>query len=65
MVPGSVEALEKPDKSSGLKRHEKSFEGAVWIALNFAASAFSHFFSFFFFLPVLQNRGTNNTVAAL
>ena len=24
MVPGSVEALEKPDKSSGLKRHEKS-----------------------------------------
>ena len=26
MVPGSVEALEKPDKSSGLKRHEKSFE---------------------------------------
>ena len=26
MVPGSVEALEQPDKPSGLKRHEKSFE---------------------------------------
>ena len=41
----------------------------VWIALNFATSAFSHFFFFFFFFffyisRVLQNRGTNERVSA-
>ena len=45
MVPGSVEALEKPDKSSGLKRHEKSFESYDGLRRREA-----YVFFFFFFL---------------
>ena len=48
MVPGSVEALEKPDKSSGLKRHEKSFESYDGLRRREA-----YVFSFFF----LEKKG--------
>ena len=59
----------KKKKKENAKRSDAEnaeFIGAVWIALNFAASTFSHFFFFFFNISrVLQNRGTNNNVLAM